>query len=118
MLVWPNVICTENIWLVSVGKENQELTTYISVLQLSEDLQIDYESYEWKKLDYDNADTKKMITEYFCWEGDFAGKKFNTGKIFKWNLWTNESCVEQIGNDIGKSWQINKLLNTLILFGE
>jgi len=52
-------------------------------LQLSEDLAIDYESYDWKKLNYDDEETKKLITEYFSWEGDFGGKKFNTGKVFK-----------------------------------
>jgi len=51
--------------------------------ELSPDLQIDYDSYEWKKLDPDSEETKKMITEYFMWEGDFGGKKFNQGKIFK-----------------------------------
>jgi elongation factor 1-gamma len=50
---------------------------------LSDDLQTDYESYEWKKLDPDSQDTKTKITEYFSWEGDFDGKKFNQGKIFK-----------------------------------
>jgi elongation factor 1-gamma len=50
---------------------------------LSEDLQVDYESYEWKKLDFDSDETKKLVTEYFTWEGDFGGKKFNQGKIFK-----------------------------------
>lgn len=51
--------------------------------QLSDDLQIDYGSYEWKKLDVDNPEHKKMINEYLAWEGDFGGKKFNQGKIFK-----------------------------------
>ncbi|KAK2168402.1 hypothetical protein LSH36_17g10012 [Paralvinella palmiformis] len=51
--------------------------------KLSEDLAIDYESYDWKKLNYDDEETKKLITEYFSWEGDFGGKKFNTGKVFK-----------------------------------
>jgi elongation factor 1-gamma len=50
---------------------------------LSEDLQIDYDSYAWTKLDPDSADTKKKVAEYFSWEGDFDGKKFNQGKIFK-----------------------------------
>jgi elongation factor 1-gamma len=51
--------------------------------ELSEDLQIDYESYDWKKLDANSEETKKLIKEYFTWEGDFGGKKFNQGKIFK-----------------------------------
>ncbi|XP_053207204.1 elongation factor 1-gamma-like [Panonychus citri] len=51
--------------------------------KLSPDWQIDYESYEWTKLDPDSEDTKKKVSEYFKWEGDFDGKKFNQGKIFK-----------------------------------
>ena len=50
-------------------------------LQLSENLQVDYESYTWRKLDPE-AD-RKMINEYLMWEGDFDGKKFNQGKVFK-----------------------------------
>jgi elongation factor 1-gamma len=51
--------------------------------ELSDDLQIDYESYAWTKLDPDSADTKKKVDEYLAWEGDFGGKKFNQGKIYK-----------------------------------
>jgi len=51
--------------------------------ELSPDLQVDYESYNWKKMDPDNEQDKKTIHEYFMWEGDFGGKKFNQGKIFK-----------------------------------
>jgi len=50
---------------------------------LSDDWQIDYESYEWKKLDPNSEETKKTVNEYLLWEGDFGGKKFNQGKIFK-----------------------------------
>jgi len=53
------------------------------VFPLAEDWQVDYESYEWQKLNPDSPDTKKMVKEYFLWEGDFDGKKFNQGKIFK-----------------------------------
>ncbi|XP_015788318.1 elongation factor 1-gamma [Tetranychus urticae] len=51
--------------------------------KLSPDWQIDYESYNWVKLDPNSDDTKKKVKEYFSWEGDFDGKKFNQGKIFK-----------------------------------
>jgi elongation factor 1-gamma len=51
--------------------------------QLSPDWQVDFESYEWKKLDPNSEETKKVVSEYFLWEGDFGGKKFNQGKIFK-----------------------------------
>lgn len=50
---------------------------------LSEDWQIDYESYQWKKLDPKEDSVKKMVNEYLAWEGQFGGKKFNQGKIFK-----------------------------------
>lgn len=51
--------------------------------KLSEDWQIDYESYSWKKLDANNPADQKLVNEYLRWEGDFGGKKFNQGKIFK-----------------------------------
>ncbi|PWS23265.1 hypothetical protein DKP78_13990, partial [Enterococcus faecium] len=52
---------------------------------LSDDWQIDYESYSWRKLDVDSDECKTMVKEYFAWEGDFkhVGKSFNQGKIFK-----------------------------------
>jgi len=50
---------------------------------LSPDWQVDYESYEWKKLNADDPQTKTLVKEYFSWSGDFGGKKFNQGKIFK-----------------------------------
>lgn len=50
---------------------------------LSPDWQIDYESYDWQKLDPKDEKTKKIVNEYWMWEGDFDGKKFNQGKIFK-----------------------------------
>lgn len=53
------------------------------VFPLSPDWTIDYESYNWTKLDPNDEKTKKLVKEYFSWEGDFDGKKFNQGKIFK-----------------------------------
>ncbi|VDP39674.1 unnamed protein product [Heligmosomoides polygyrus] len=50
---------------------------------LSPDWQVDYESYTWTKLDPKDEKTKKLVNEYLMWEGDFDGKKFNQGKIFK-----------------------------------
>lgn len=50
---------------------------------LSPNWQVDNESYDWKKLDPKDEKTKKMVNEYWAWEGDFEGKKFNQGKIFK-----------------------------------
>ncbi|XP_022899936.2 elongation factor 1-gamma [Onthophagus taurus] len=51
---------------------------------LSPDWQIDYEVYDWKKLDPADAETKKLVAQYFAWSGeDKDGRKFNQGKIFK-----------------------------------
>jgi elongation factor 1-gamma len=51
---------------------------------LSPDWQIDYETYTWTKLDPKAPETKKMVTDYFSWEGtDKEGRKFNQGKVFK-----------------------------------
>lgn len=48
-------------------------------------MQIDYESYDWKKLDPKSEETKKIVQDYFSWSGtDSQGRKFNQGKIFKW----------------------------------
>lgn len=52
--------------------------------ELSPDWQIDYASYDWKKLDADDPETKRLVEQYFKWEGeDKEGRKFNQGKIFK-----------------------------------
>ena len=53
------------------------------VFPLCADWTIDYESYEWKKLDPKSEETKKIVNEYWLWEGDFGGKSFNQGKIYK-----------------------------------
>lgn len=51
---------------------------------LSPDWQIDYEVYEWKKLDPKSEETKKLVANYLSWTGtDKEGRKFNQGKIFK-----------------------------------
>merc|ERR1711920_337793 len=51
---------------------------------LSEDWQIDSPSYAWKKLDPASEETKKLVKDYFKWEGtDAEGRPFNQGKIFK-----------------------------------
>uniref|UniRef100_A0A0R3RW80 eEF-1B gamma n=1 Tax=Elaeophora elaphi TaxID=1147741 RepID=A0A0R3RW80_9BILA len=44
---------------------------------------VDYESYDWRKLDPADEKTRKVVNEYLMWEGDFDGKTFNQGKIFK-----------------------------------
>jgi len=51
---------------------------------LCPDWTIDYETYNWKKLDPASPETKKLVADYFSWEGtDSEGRKFNQGKIFK-----------------------------------
>merc|ERR1712055_124033 len=51
---------------------------------LSEDWQIDCGSYTWTKLEPTSEDTKKMVHDYFKWEGkDAKGRDFNQGKILK-----------------------------------
>uniref|UniRef100_A0A9J7YLF5 Eukaryotic translation elongation factor 1 gamma n=1 Tax=Cyprinus carpio carpio TaxID=630221 RepID=A0A9J7YLF5_CYPCA len=71
-----NDSCISGIWVF----RGQELA-----FTLSEDWQIDYESYTWRKLDVDSEECKTMVKEYFAWEGEFkhVGKSFNQGKIFK-----------------------------------
>ncbi|KAL7668908.1 hypothetical protein ACOME3_009590 [Neoechinorhynchus agilis] len=50
--------------------------------ELSPDWSIDYESYTWRKIDDPQAE-KKLINEFFSWECNHEGMKFNQGKIFK-----------------------------------
>merc|ERR1711972_660869 len=73
------------------GKDNDSSISGIWVFkghklafELSEDWQIDYASYDWKKLDSKSEDCKKLVHQYWKWEGeDDAGRKFNQGKILK-----------------------------------
>jgi len=51
--------------------------------ELSDDWKTDYESYTWRKVDASSNEAQTLIREYFAWEGQFGGKKFNQGKIFK-----------------------------------
>lgn len=53
--------------------------------KLSPDWQVDYESYDWKKLDHKVDSDKKLIEEYLGWTcaTDKDGRQFNQGKIFK-----------------------------------
>jgi elongation factor 1-gamma len=50
---------------------------------LCPDWTIDYESYEWKKLNPEDEKDRKLVDNFWLWEGDVKGKKFNAGKIFK-----------------------------------
>jgi len=52
--------------------------------ELCPDWQIDYESYNWTKLDVADPKTKELVQQYFSWTGkDKEGRPFNQGKIFK-----------------------------------
>ncbi|EEB20182.1 elongation factor 1-gamma, putative [Pediculus humanus corporis] len=52
--------------------------------ELTPDWQVDYESYDWKKLDPKDPKTKQLVEQYLSWVGtDKKGRKFNQGKIFK-----------------------------------
>jgi len=52
--------------------------------ELCDDWKVDYESYKWRKIDPDTDEAKKMVVDYFTWEGvTLDGKEFNQGKIFK-----------------------------------
>merc|ERR1712142_807943 len=52
--------------------------------ELDDNWQIDYASYNWKKLDSKSEECKKLVDQYWKWEGaDEKGRPFNQGKIFK-----------------------------------
>merc|ERR1712131_269928 len=52
--------------------------------ELDDNWQIDYASYNWKKLGSKSDETKKLVDQYWKWEGtDEKGRAFNQGKIFK-----------------------------------
>lgn len=55
------------------------------MFKLSEDWQVDYESYDWKKLDAKSDETKKLVDLFFQQKEDseWKGMKFADGKIFK-----------------------------------
>merc|ERR1712098_944818 len=49
--------------------------------ELDDNWQIDYASYNWKKLDSKSDETKKLVDQYWKWEGtDEKGRAFNQGK--------------------------------------
>merc|ERR1711981_905231 len=52
--------------------------------ELDDNWKVDYSSYSWKKLDSKSEDCKKLVDQYWKWEGaDENGRAFNQGKIFK-----------------------------------
>lgn len=55
------------------------------MFKLTEDWQVDYESYDWKKLDPKADETKQLVDMFFKQSEDlvYKGKKYADGKIFK-----------------------------------
>ena len=53
--------------------------------ELASDWTVDYSSYDWKKVNPDTDEAKKLVHDYFLQSEDWVqnGKKFNQGKIFK-----------------------------------
>merc|ERR1711942_429629 len=52
--------------------------------ELDDNWQIDYASYDWKKLDSKSDECKAQVAQYWKWEGkDAKGRDFNQGKILK-----------------------------------
>uniref|UniRef100_A0A915Q7U5 eEF-1B gamma n=1 Tax=Setaria digitata TaxID=48799 RepID=A0A915Q7U5_9BILA len=51
--------------------------------KLSPDWQVDYESYDWKKLDPTDEKTKKIVNEYLMWEGE---KRYCEGEDYDKNF--------------------------------
>jgi len=53
--------------------------------KLSDDLQVDYESYNWTKVDADSDEAKKLVEDYFGRKEtvEFQGKKFNQCFVWK-----------------------------------
>jgi elongation factor 1-gamma len=50
---------------------------------LCPDWTTDYETYTWRKMNPDDENDKKLVNDFFLWQGEVKGKKFNCGKIFK-----------------------------------
>merc|ERR1712020_772399 len=52
--------------------------------ELDDNWQVDYSSYDWKKLDSKSDECKAQVAQYWKWEGnDAQGRPFNQGKILK-----------------------------------
>jgi len=51
--------------------------------ELQSDWQTDYDSYNWKKLNINDPETKELVNQFFLWDHEYKGKKFADGKIFK-----------------------------------
>jgi elongation factor 1-gamma len=47
------------------------------------DVAPDYESYEFKQLDWNKPEDRKLVEEAWKWEGTFNGKPFADGVGFR-----------------------------------
>jgi len=43
----------------------------------------DYVHYDFRRLDTSNQADKALVEDYFAWDGNFGGRQFNQGKIYK-----------------------------------
>lgn len=43
----------------------------------------DSEHYEWRRVDINNSADKALVEDFWAWDGNFGGRSFNQGKIFK-----------------------------------
>lgn len=78
--------------MVVFGEDNSNLIAGLWVwrgqdlmFKLTEDWQVDYESYDWKKLDPKSEETKKLVEMFFKQDDGtvYKGKKLADAKIFK-----------------------------------
>lgn len=78
--------------MVVFGEDNSNIISGLWVwrgqdlmFNLTEDWQVDYESYDWKKLDPKSDETKKLVDLFFKQDDGavYKGKKLADAKIFK-----------------------------------
>merc|ERR1712213_84300 len=78
---WTNSTRTPLLQFVCLAKT---MTAPSLAFGLDDNWQVDYEGYNWSKLDSKSEECKKLVDQYWKWEGtDEKGRKFNQGKIFK-----------------------------------
>jgi len=50
---------------------------------LCTDWMTDYDSYTWRKMNIEDPAERALMSQFFAWEGEWKGKKYCQGKIFK-----------------------------------
>lgn len=43
----------------------------------------DFEHYNWRQLNPSDQNDKEIVNDFWAWDGNFGGKKFNQGKSFR-----------------------------------